>query len=215
VTAAVARATRGRAASAGALGRATRGRYDLASASVSAGASAPGETQIRARVRGSAIVDIPDRLQWNLTPECLATVGLDPVIPGEFISYRHQAVDITGTAISLEGAKLVMTLYKLDSLAVADRIFRRRSLDVIAGWTPATYQLAADTDQVGEDVNVGTGKGWWAMTWAPTDEALLISSVGSWWYDVRALFVDSKVRTLLRGRIAIPWPRSVVADFTP
>jgi len=160
--------------------------------------------------------DVPDRLQWNLTPENLATVGLDPIFPGEYTSYRHQALDTDGAAISLAGAVLVMSVYKTDTLDTAQRIFRRRSLDNIGGsWSPTTKQLALDTDQVVENVNAGTGKGWWAMTFAPTDQALLVASIGTWFYDVRALFVDAKVRTLLRGRIGIPWPRSVVADFTP
>ena len=160
--------------------------------------------------------DVPDRLQWNLTPENLATVGLDPIFPGEYISYRHQALDVDGAAISLAGATLVMSVYKTDSLDVLERLFRRRSLDNIGGsWTPTTKQLAADANQTTVDDVAGTGKGWWAMTFAPTDQALLITSIGSWFYDVRALFVDAKVRTLLRGRIGIPWPRSIVADFAP
>lgn len=161
-------------------------------------------------------IDITDRLQWNLTPENLATVGLDPIFPGEYISYRHQALDVDGVAISLAGAVLVKSVYRTDSLDTAQRLFRRRSIDNIGGgWTPTTAQLAADTNQSTVDDAAGTGKGWWAMTYAPTDQALLIASIGSWFYDVRALFTDNKVRTLLRGRIGIPWPRSVVADFTP
>jgi len=159
--------------------------------------------------------DVPDRLEWNLTPDNLAAVGLDPIFPGEYISYRHQALDVNGAAISLAGASLVMSVYRFDTLDVTQRLFRRRSSDDIGGsWTPTTKQLAADADQVVEDVTAGTGKGWWAMTFAPTDEAMLITSIGSWWYDVRAKFTDAKVRTLLRGRVLIPWPRTVVADFT-
>lgn len=192
----------------------TGGLFDLIAAE-SIETATPSDLRLGARVRGSAITDIADRLQWNLTPECLATVGLDPVIPGEFITYRHQVVDIAGDAVSLEGATLVMSLYKLDSLALADRIFRRRSLDAIADWAPTTLELAIDSDQATEDEIAGTGTGWWTMTFAPPDETLLKGVIGSWWYDVRALFSDSKVRTLLRGRLQILWPRSVVADFTP
>jgi len=177
------------------------------------GADAP-IVGLSARVFGSSIIDVPDHLQWNLTPESLASVGLDPIIPGEYIEYRHQVVDVDGNAVSLDGAQLVMTLYRLDSLDSADLIFRRRTRDTIQDWDPATQQLDVDADQSIEDVNAGTGTGWWTMTFAPTDEALLLSSVGSWWYDVRALFADLKIRTLLRGRIQIPWPRTVVADFS-
>lgn len=178
------------------------------------GAAAPSQLRLGARIQGSTIFEVPDHLQWNLTPECLESVGLDPIIPGEYVSYRHQVVDVDGVAVSLDGADLVMSLYKLDSLAESDRVFRRRTLDTIANWDPATQQLEVDA-QATEDTEAGTGTGWWTFTFAPTDEELLIASIGSWWYDVRARFADGKVRTILRGRIAISWPRTIVADFTP
>jgi hypothetical protein len=159
---------------------------------------------------------IPDRLDWDLTPENLAGAGLDPLYPGEYISYRHQALDIDGAAISLAGAVLVMSVRKKDSLLPGDLWFKRRSLDDIGGgWTPTTKQIVVDANQAVEDAVAGTGKGWWTMTFAPTDETTLTDAIGRWYYDVRAKFVDNKVRTLLRGRIAIPYPRTITSAFAP
>lgn len=159
-------------------------------------------------------MNIPDRLSWDLTPENLARYGLDPIIPGEYVQLRHQALDQFGAAISLAGVKLVLSVRRRDqSTASADLIFQRRSVDNIGGgWTTETPQLAIDTDQAAE--TGATGKGWHAMTFAPTDQDLLIASVGNWFYDLRAQFVGLHVLTLLRGRITIPAPRTLVAAFT-
>lgn len=159
---------------------------------------------------------IANRLSWDLTPDNMARYGLDPIIPGEFTQLRHQALGIDGAALSLAGATLVMTVRRRDlSTAAADLVLLRRSLDDVGGsWSPTTMQLAADADQAAEDVDAGTGKGWYAITFAPTEQDTLLAAVGSWFYDVRAQFVDLKVLTLLRGRISIPSPRTLAAAFT-
>lgn len=157
---------------------------------------------------------IADRLKWDLTPENLVGYGLDPIILGEYVELRHQVVDDHGVAVSLAGAALVMSVRRGDSLSPSDLIFVRRSVDNIVSWSPTTPQLAADTDQTVEDVTAGTGTGWWTMTFAPPDEAVLILATGRWQYDVRAKFGDGKVLTLLRGKIAIQTPRTILSAFT-
>lgn len=157
---------------------------------------------------------IADRLKWDLTPENLVGYGLDPIIPGEYVALRHQVVDDQGAAVSLAGAALVMSVRRTDALPPTDLVFVRRSVDNIANWTPTTAQLAADADQTVEDVVAGTGTGWWMMTFAPPDEALLTSASGRWQYDVRAKFGDGKVLTLLRGKIAIQASRTILSAFT-
>jgi hypothetical protein len=155
-----------------------------------------------------------DPLNFDFTPANLAGYGLSPVIAGDYLSYRVQYV-VDGVAQSLLDAVLVLTLRRRDgTVAPDDQVLQRRSLDNIAGWTPTTKQIAIDADQ-SQETETGTGKGWYAINFTPPDEAALLGVLGLWHYDVRALFSDGRVRTLLRGRMQILSPRTASTQFTP
>lgn len=159
-------------------------------------------------------IDIASPVAFDFTPENLALYGLDPLFPGEYGAYRFQARR-NGAALSLEDAVVVMSVRSRDSNAAAYLLFDRRSIDDIAGWTPTTKEIVIDVDQTSEDTESDTGTGWYALTFTPADEALLLAHRGLWYYDVRAKFtVTGQVRTLLRGRIGIPAPRTVLSQFT-
>ena len=161
------------------------------------------------------MIQIAHPRQWDLTPANLEANGLDPIIPGDYVNHRYQAKRL-GAAISLLGAVLVLSVRKREnSIDAADLVLQRRSLDTIASWSPTTTQLAVDADQDAFDDVAETGKGCWGYTFTPADQAALLAAVGHWYYDVKAQFTDAKVRTLLRGRILIPYPQTIGSQFTP
>lgn len=160
-------------------------------------------------------IDVTSPLSFDFTPENLAELGMDQFIPGDYLSYRIQARR-QSAALDLTGATLVMSVRRRDSgsLDATNLVFQRRSIDNIGGgWSPTTKQIVLD-DQTSENTD-DTGRGWFALNFAPTDEALLLTSLGRWFYDVRAQWSSTKlVRTVLRGRIVIAEPRTLVAAFT-
>lgn len=159
-------------------------------------------------------VVITNPLAYDLTPVNLRAIGLDPIVPGDYVTHRYQ-YRRGGAAVALVG-KLVMSVRRKDA-DDADLVFQRRSMDLIgASWSSSEYQLAADTNQTTEDTDAETGLGWWTMTFAPPDETVLRAAAGTWWYDVKYKPTSgARTRTLLAGRILIPLTRTQASQFTP
>jgi hypothetical protein len=160
-------------------------------------------------------IEISDPYAFDLTSQGLTSAGIDLLVPGESAEWRFQARR-GDDALSLDGAVIVLSVRRKDSLLDADLVLQRRSIDLLDELVPSVYQITPDADQATEDTATDTGKGWYAVTWSTGDEAALGAMLGSrMYYDVRAQFSDGTVRTLLRGRIEVAYQRTKIADFAP
>ncbi len=157
---------------------------------------------------------IPSPTSFDLTPQNLIAFECEPLVAGDFAEYRFQARS-DGAAVNLTGCVVVLSVRRHEkSTTAGDLLLQRRSQDDLVGWsgTP-TNEITLD-DQATEDAEAETGTGWWRMTFTPGDQDELLDAIGLYWYDVRALFTDGKIHTLLRGRIEILPPRTLNAQFT-
>lgn len=131
---------------------------------------------------------IPNPLAFNLIPATWAAHGLDPLIPGNSVLWRFQARR-SGVALSLGAATITLLVTRVEGSTAPQDIVLERSLQ-------------ADADQDNEDLNVGTGRGWYDVRFSPSDESVVASVVGQrLYYKITAQLNTGDVVTILRGRV--------------
>lgn len=175
-----------------------------------------GTPAFRLRMSGMAEpTDVAAPYALDLTEAVLVAQEMAPLVAGDTVTWRFQALDEDGAAVSLAGANIVLTARDKEGGAV--KILRRSTVDIV-GHSPATKQIGADADQTTENAVAKTGKGWFEVRWRPADELVapsedLAAKVGRWRYDLRIEFGDESVRTAARGILEVLRPRTLRADI--
>jgi hypothetical protein len=153
-----------------------------------------------------SIITPADVLSVDLTAAALLAQGAMPLVAGDDCRFRFQIRE-AGVAKSLTGATAWWTMR---NKVAGDSTFVRKSGVVITGDAGGLLQIEFDADQVAEDVEAGTGKGWLSVQFSDEDQAALLNFVGlirPW--DLRVKFPAAlAVKTYGRGRIEVVRPHT-------
>lgn len=147
--------------------------------------------------------DIDDLLALDLTAAALQDLDMSVLVAGDDVRWRFQVQDEDGDAVSLDGARVTMTIA---GPVAGEGTFTRDSEDDITGTDPAVDQIAIDADQAVETGE--TGRGWFEVRFSDEDEDALLAIAGTRPFDIRLRLSDGLVRTYAQGRVEILKPRT-------